>query len=203
MSKLNISFPARREPAGTVEIGVTINGREYFAYMAPGACNLRTFYGLNNINKAKGVSSDDICGEILAAIVLSGVGGSIMVFTDAYGRGADALVLQKFVAAQEDLVKGGCSVTVANGAGNPYMGGGKVVAAVLDYQMPVLKAWYDKTFGKAEEDGFGGFQRTNMDWLFYQYGGRPHAATAGDKEAHAALNASLDASRKTLKAKSA
>lgn len=197
-TKLTVNYPKRREPAGTVEVGVTINGHEYFAYMAPGACNLRTFYGLNNINK-NGVHPS----EILAAIVLSGIGGSIMVFTDAYGRGADALKLKEYVESQEDLVKGGCAVTVANGSGNPYMGGGKVVAAILDYQMPTLKAWYDKTFGSAEADGFHSFQRVNMDSIFYQYGGRPHAKNSRDAEMHAKLDQTLEQSNAKLAAKTA
>lgn len=189
MNKLNISYPARRVPAGTVEIGVTINGHEYFTYMAPGACNLRTFYGLNNINK----HGKDCCAEIIAAIVLSGIGGSIMVFTDAYGRGADALVLKEFVETS-----GLGSVTVANGSGNPYMSGGKVVAAVLDYQLPTLKAWYDKTFGDASKDGWVADQRVNMDSIFYQYGGRPHEARSRDQEMHAQLDKTLEQSRAKL-----
>lgn len=192
MQKLNIKYPARRQPAGTVEIGVEINGHEYFAYMAPGACNLRTFYGLNNINK----HGKDCAAEVIAAIVLSGIGGSIMVFTDAYGRGADALVLKEFVEAN-----GLGSVTVANGSGNPYMSGGKVVAAVLDYQMDVLKRWYDATFGAAEDDGWYSAQRVNMDSIFYQYGGRPHAANSHDLEMHKKLDTTLESSRAKLAAK--
>jgi hypothetical protein len=171
---------------------------EFFAYMAPGACNLRTFYGLNNINKQNCHPS-----IILAALCLSGVGGSICVFTDAYGRGADALVLKEYVESQEDLVKGGCAVTIANGSGNPYMGGGKVVAAVLDYQMNTLKAWYDKTFGDATNDGWHSFQRVNMDAIFYQYGGRPHEARSRDQDMHKQLDETLESSRKVLSAKSA
>jgi hypothetical protein len=201
MQKLNISYPARRQPAGTVEVGVQINGREYYTYMAPGACNLRTFYGLNNINKHANGNPDAICAEIVAAIVLSGIGGSIMVFTDAYGKGADAETFAKFVHAN-----GLGGVVVGNeGAGaNPYMSpNGKVVAAIYNYNLNTLKTWYDNTFGAAENDGWVANQRTNMDWLFYQYGGRPHAADEGDKAAQADLEKSLEASRQKLKAKSA
>jgi hypothetical protein len=193
MTKLKVEYPARSVRAGTVEIPVNINGHEYYTYMVPGACNLRSFYGLNNINKH---GADP--AEIIAAIVLSGIGGSIMVFTDAYGRGKDADTLAKFVHAN----KLG-SMVVANGAGNPYMGGGKVVAAVLDYQMPELKSWYDKTFGKAENDGWVSYQRVNMDNIFYQFGGRPHSARDSDAKFHKELDRTLDSSRETLAKKSA
>lgn len=197
MQKLNVSFPSRRVPAGTVEIPVTINGHEYFTYMAPGACNLRTFYGINNINKHSVHPA-----EILAAIVLSGIGGSIMVFTDAYGHGADAEALKAYVDSQEDLVKGGCSMVVANGGINPYMGH-KVVGAILDYNLDVLRAWYTKTFGDPTQDGWVANQRVNMDAIFYQYGGRPHAARSSDADRHLDLDKSLELSRAKLSNKAA
>ena len=117
MEKLNVSFPSRREPAGTVEIPVTINGHEYFTYMIPGSCVLRSFNGLNNI-KNKGAAPF----EILAAIVLSGIGGSVMVFTDAYAGGEDLKKLQAYIQTQELLTTNGVSLTITTSGGSGYAG---------------------------------------------------------------------------------
>jgi hypothetical protein len=192
--KLNISFPERRVPAGTVEIPVTINNHEYFTYMIPGSCVLRSFNGLNNITN-KGAKPF----EILAAIVLSGIGGSVMVFTDAYAGGADLNALKAYIESQPILVEGGVSLTVTKNGGNGYAG--QNFGGLLVMNSQAMTKWYDATFGKATDDGFGGWMRVNMDNLFYQVGGRPHAARESDKEAQARLDASLAKARDALKAK--
>lgn len=196
MQTLNVSYPERRQPAGTVEIPVTINGHEYFAYMIPGSCVLRSFNGLNNITNNGAHPS-----EILAAIVLSGVGGSVMVFTDAYAGGADLNTLKEYIEGQPILVNGGVSLTVTTSGGSGYAG--KNFGGMLVMNRETMKQWYDATFGSAEGDGFGGWMRVNMDSIFYQVGGRPHAARASDKDAHALLDKTLQKSREALKAKSA
>jgi hypothetical protein len=196
MKTLNVKYPARREPAGTVEIGVDINGHSYFAYMIPGSCVLRSFNGLNNISNAGAGAA-----EIVAAITLSGIGGSVMVFTDAYAGGEDLLTLKAYIESQPLLADKGVSLTVTKDGGSGYAG--KNFGGLLIYNGAALKAWYDATFGPAENDGWHNHMRVNMDSLFYQVGGRPHAARSSDKDAQNALDKTLETSRQKLAAKSA
>jgi hypothetical protein len=195
-SKLRVEYPARREPAGTVEIPVALNGREYFCYMIPCSCVARSFNGLNNITN-KGAHPS----EILAAITLSGIGGSIMMFTDAYAGGKDLRTLDEYIKSQKILVDGGVQLTMTPTGGSGYAG--KNFGGMLVYNGTALKAWYDATFGAAENDGWNNHMRVNMDALFYQVGGRPHAKRDSDKAAHEKLDASLEAARAKLAAKRA
>lgn len=189
--KLTVSYPARREPAGTVEIPVTINGHEYFTYMIPTSCVSRSFNGLNNI-KNRGAGPE----EVLAAVVLSGIGGSLMLFTDAYAGGADLAKLKAYIESQPILTKGGVSLTVTPTGGSGYAGAN--YGGVMIYNTTALRSWYDATFGSADQDGWGGGSRVNMDSIFYQVGGRPHAKRESDKHAHEALDKTLEASRAKL-----
>lgn len=190
-SKLSVSYPARREPAGTVEIPVSIDGREYFTYMIPTSCVSRSFNGLNHITNDGAHPS-----HILAAVLLSGIGGSLMLFTDAYAGGKDLLALKKYIESQPILVNGGVSLTVTPKGGSGYAGNN--FGGVMIYNMSVLRQWYDATFGSAEADGWIGSARVNMDSIFYQVGGRPHEKREADKNAHAQLDKTLEASRKKV-----
>lgn len=168
MSKAATAEVKHGERAGTVEIPVTVNGVEYFAYMCPGACNLRSFHGLNQITKS-GVHPRDI----IAAIVLSGIGGSIMIFTDAYGKGEDCQKLKEFVKAE-----GLGNFTISAGSPNQYMGGeaagSKVVTGVFEYSPKHLMDWYTKQGNEVTKDSwFSNTDRFHMDSVFYQFGGRP------------------------------
>lgn len=190
-NKLSVSYPSRREPAGTVEIPVSIDGREYFTYMIPTSCVSRSFNGLNQITNDGAHPS-----HILAAVLLSGIGGSLMLFTDAYAGGKDLLALKKYIESQPILVKGGVTLTVTPNGGNGYAGNN--FGGVMIYDTSTLRSWYDATFGSADADGWSGSARVNMDSIFYQVGGRPHAARASDKSAHEQLDKTLEASRKKV-----
>lgn len=152
------------ERADTVELGVKINGREYFTYMVPGSCNLRSFYGLNNISK--GAHPRDI----IAAVIMTGISGGIIVFTDAYASGDDAARLGAFIHDNKLGVATICPASV-----NPYTGRG-VVTLVFGFEPAKLLAWYNTQPWAIANFNSGWFSKTDqhhMDSVFYQYGGRP------------------------------
>lgn len=179
---LSVVFPALSERAGTVEIPVQINGHEYFTYMCPGSCHIRSFHGLNNITKNKASPA-----EIIAAIVLTGISGNAMVFTDAYGSGADLKAVKEYVEAE----KLG-TVTMSPGVSNQYMGPRLVVSGIYEYDPGTIKAWYEKNFAKVNTNGWHtSTDRVHMDSVFFQFGGRAKPAGNVNKSAIDKLAASL------------
>lgn len=160
---MSVVFPALSERAGTVEIPVQINGHEYFTYMCPGSCHIRSFHGLNNIANKKAHPA-----EIIAAIVLTGISGNAIVLTDAYGSGSDLKAVKEYVDEQ----KLG-TVTISPGVRNQYMGPRLVVSGIFEYDPSTLKAWYEKNFAKVNTDGwYTSTDRVHMDSVYFQFGGR-------------------------------
>lgn len=182
--KLLVSFPALSARASTVEIPVTINGHEYFTYMCPGSCHIRSFHGLNQITNKKAHPA-----EIVAAIVLTGISGNAIVFTDAYGSGSDLAQVRKFVEGNNLG-----TITMSPGIANQYMGPRKVVTGIFEYDPETLKAWYQTNFGNVDTTGwYTGTDRVHMDSVFFQFGGRAKPLASVSKSALTELESSLKA----------
>lgn len=182
LAKMEVVFPALSARADSVEIPVTINGHEYFAYMCPGSCHIRSFHGLNNITRLKADPA-----EVVAAIVLTGISGNAMVLTDAYGSGSDLKAVKEFV----DANKLG-TITMSPGIKNQYMGPRLVVSGIFEYDPGTLKAWYEKEYAKVNTSGwYTPTDRVHMDSVFFQFGGRAKPKSSVSASAVAALAASL------------
>jgi hypothetical protein len=162
--------------AEVVEYETTVNGKVLSTYMVPGSCTLRSIHGISgkhSYNRLKG--KDELAGvaepqEILQAIVASGIGGSVMILTDAYTDGVVLKTFKLFVESQGLGV-----VTLTPGIKSAYTHN-RVYTAILEYKGDVLENWYrnQEGFPPLVKDGWvTTHDKQNIDAVFYSFGGRP------------------------------
>lgn len=146
----------------TPEFPATVNHTDYFGYYVGGCCSLRSFHGLDQMQDPR---------DLVQAILESGVGGNIMILTDAYNDGAKARELEAYVK-EHDLG----DFTIAPPAINPYTSKA-VYTAVFTYYQKDLVAHVNKIRAARGEmvwdptDWSSPTDKVHMDDIFYELGG--------------------------------
>jgi hypothetical protein len=144
--------------APTVELDASYNGHSMFAYMVPGMCGLRSFYGFDNA-PAK---------DVLLGMIYSGISGSVMIFTTTLG--VEKANEFKNLVESEGLG----NVTVSQGVANKYTGT-TIYTILFEYNTNTLVDWARKQTSKDVRgpDWHTGTDKVHMDSWFYSGGGRP------------------------------
>lgn len=204
------SPPQKPEPepqsealAPTVELCAKVNGKKYCFYMVPGSCGLRSVnkfeQGIKFWDKGMKKITDQVRAiqpeiphpaEFLAALVESGISGSVMIISEAYNQGLLLRELKEFVT-QYRLG----NLTISRGQINQYTYN-LVYTGIFEYNIKLLYDWWQKqrtavglstwdrsrnsnleTWRKAKQDWWSSTDAVHMDSVFYELGG-------GVKKAH-------------------
>lgn len=193
--------PAKPAPlsevlAPTVELRAKVNGHTYMFYMVPGSCGLRSVnkfeQGIRFWDKNIKKITDDIRkihllphpAEFLAALVESGISGSVMIISEAYNRGLLLRELKEFITKYR-LGK----LTISKGQVNQYTSN-LVYTGVFEYNINLLYDWWQKqrttvglttwdrsrnanleTWKKFKGSWWTKTDAVHMDSVFYEVGG--------------------------------